>query len=154
MSKSPVLGVTWGSKEATRTRTGRPEPCANQVTTLGWGTLCLVEPRHVSLVTGPPSLPPKLFLYLFNFSPMNFSPTLFTFSVAPNTAPGLDLTGAKDEEKINTQISRKAGFGYTGLSDGETAALRMLGVFSLCSWAGRLGCCMQLDQGERFGWSK
>lgn len=75
MSKSPMLGVTWGSKEATRTR--RPEPCANQVTTLGWGTLYHVEPRHVSLVTGPPSLPPKLFLYLFNFSPMNFSSNPF-----------------------------------------------------------------------------
>lgn len=48
-------------------------------------------------------------------------------------APGMDLTGAKDEEKINTQISRKAGFGCTGLSDGEPAALRTLGVFILCS---------------------
>lgn len=44
-------------------------------------------------------------------------------------APGKDLTGAKDKEKIN----RKAGFGCTGLSDGETAALRMLGAFILCS---------------------
>lgn len=48
-------------------------------------------------------------------------------------APGKDLTGAKDKGKINRQINRKAGFGCTGLSDGETAALRMLGAFILCS---------------------
>lgn len=56
-----------------------------------------------------------------------------TFSVTPNMAPGKDLTGAKDKGKINRQINRKAGFGCTGLSDGETAAHRMLGAFILCS---------------------